>query len=259
MGERSPNLRHRIPEILRWRGLFIFGRLAVRELLRPVVYWHVFYIFERDVRQPLPEPYSKEKKQEIGVTVYRRDMEPDKKNVRNNDDDDRDNDNRNNNNNKDKNLDHARTVVAAMGELAPEEIDIRLNRGDAIAIASSAGEPVGYGWLSFSSGVVELAFGVTWILHSHEAVRYGNFVPPDWRGRGIQSFVNTAVNAYARDLGITRTLASISTLNTQSMSLAKHYRTARTMKMVLIRIHGLNRTIQRTSGAPFESRFAKPV
>jgi L-amino acid N-acyltransferase YncA len=149
--------------------------------------------------------------------------------------------------------------VAAMGELTPQEIDIRLNRGDALAIACSSGEPVGYGWLSFSSRAVELAFGVTWIIGSHEAVRYGNFVPPNWRGRGIQSFVNTAVNAYAHDLGITRTLASISTLNTQSMSLAKHYGTARTMKVILLHIRGLNWTIHRTSGAPFESRFARPA
>src|ERR1700690_2722389 len=161
MGERSSSLWRRIREILRWRGLFIFALLAVRELLRPVVYWHVFYIFERDLaRQSLPEPYSKQKNENIEVSVYRRD----------------------------KKIDQAKTVVAAMGELVAEEIDIRLNRGDAVAIACAAGEPVGYGWLSFSSGVVELAFGITWMVRSDEAVRYGNFVPPRWRGRGIQSF-----------------------------------------------------------------------
>ena len=96
-------------------------------------------------------------------------------------------------------------------------------------------------------------------MWAREAVRYGNFVRPNWRGRGIQSFVNAAVNEYARDLGIARTLGSISTLNTQSMSLAKHYRTATTMKVVLVHIRGLNWTIHRASGAPFESRFIKPV
>src|SRR6202142_419385 len=243
MGERSSSLWRRIREILRWRGLFIFALLAVRELLRPVVYWHVFYIFERDLaRQSLPEPYSKQKNENIEVSVYRRDTKSG-----------------GHYNDQDKKIDQAKTVVAAMGELVAEEIDIRLNRGDAVAIACAAGEPVGYGWLSFSSGVVELAFGITWMVRSDEAVRYGNFVPPRWRGRGIQSFLNTAVNAFARDLGIARTLASISTLNPQSMSLAKHYRTARTMKVVLIHIRGLNWTIQRTSGAPFEARFARPA
>jgi hypothetical protein len=125
--------------------------------------------------------------------------------------------------------------------------------------SGNANYRVGYGWLSLSTGVVELAFGITWIMRPHEAVRYGNFVLPNWRGRGIQSFVNAAVNAYARDLGIARTIASISTLNTQSMSLAKHYRTATTMKLVLVHIRGLNWTIHRASGAPFESRLIKPV
>jgi GNAT superfamily N-acetyltransferase len=229
MGERPPGQWRRISEILRWRGPFILLLLAVRDLLRPVVYWHVFYVFETDVaRQPLPEPYSTEK---MEVRVYTRE----------------------------KDVDRAKTEVAAMGELGPKEIDARLNRGDAVAIARAAGEPAGYGWLSFSSGVVELAFGITWIVRADEAVRYGNFVLPNWRGRGIQSFVNAAVNAYARELGIARTLGSISTVNTQSMSLAKHYRTATTMKLVLVHIRGLNWTIHRASGAPFESRFIKPV
>jgi hypothetical protein len=228
MGKRPPSRWRRIGETLRWRGPFTLFVLAVRELLRPVVYWHMFYIFERDVAlEPLPEPYSKKKKENIEVRVYTRE----------------------------KAVDKAKTEVAAMGELGLDEIDTRLNRGDAVAIAYAAGEPVGYGWLSFSSGVVELAFGITWIVRAHEAVRYGNFVFPNWRGRGIQSFVNAAVNVYSRDLGIARTLASISTLNPQSMSLAKHYRTATAMKVVLVHIRGLNWTIKRASDAPFESRF----
>jgi L-amino acid N-acyltransferase YncA len=229
MGERPSGQWRRISEILRWRGPFILFLLVVRDLLRPVVYWHVFYVFERDVaRQPLPEPYSKDQI-EVEVCTWEKDVET------------------------------AKTEVAAMGELRPQEIDTRLKRGDAVAIACAAGEPAGYGWLSFSSGVVELAFGITWIVRAHEAVRYGNFTLPNWRGRGIQSSVNAAVNAYARELGIERTLASISTLNTQSMSLAKHYSSARTMKVTLVHIHGLNWTIHRASGAPFESRFTKPV
>ena len=53
-------------------------------------------------------------------------------------------------------------------------------------------------------------------------------------------------------------LGSISTLNTQSMSLAKHYSSASTMKVMLIHIRALKKTIIRTSGAPFESRFIQP-
>jgi L-amino acid N-acyltransferase YncA len=144
--------------------------------------------------------------------------------------------------------------VAAMDEISREEAETRLNRG-ALAIAYAAAEPTGYGWLSFASGAVELAFGVKWIVRLGEAVRYGNFVHPKWRGRGIQSSINTAVNEYARERGVSVTLASISTLNTQSLSLAKHYNRATVMKVTLIHLRPFNWKICLASQAPFESRF----
>jgi L-amino acid N-acyltransferase YncA len=216
-------------EILRWRGSFLFVVLAIREFLRPVVYWHIFYIFETDVvRQPLPEPYSKEN---LKVRVYTKGMDTER----------------------------AKAEVAVMGELPTDEIVRRLDRGDVVAIVYAEGEPAGYGWLSFSNRAVQLAFGITWIVRPDEAVKYGNFVRPKWRGRGIQSSVNAAVNAYARDLGIKRTLASISSLNTQSMSLAKHYRKISRMKVLLVHVPAFNWTIHSASGAPFESLFAGPA
>ena len=229
MTERPPGKWQRVSEILRWRGPFLFLVLAVREFLRPVVYWHVFYIFVTDVaQQPLPEAYSQEITE---ARLYTRQLNSAK----------------------------AKTEVAALGELDPDEISRRLDRGDALAIVYLAGEPAGYGWLSFSSGFVELAFGITWLVQPHEAVKYGNFVHPKWRGRGIQSSVNAAVNAYARDIGICRTLASISILNTQSMSLARHYRKASTMKVTLVQFRAIHWTFSRASGSPFESRFARPA
>jgi L-amino acid N-acyltransferase YncA len=158
-----------------------------------------------------------------------------------------------------RNTDKAQAEVVALGELDPDEISRRLDRGDALAMVYRAGEPAGYGWLSFSSGCVDLAFGFTWIVRPHEAVKYGNFVHPKWRGRGIQSSVNAAVNAYARDIGICRTLASISTLNTQSMSLVRHYRKPSTMNVTLVQFRAIHWTISRASGPPFESRFARPA
>lgn len=229
MGDRPSGQWRRVREILRWRGPFLFFLLAVREFLRLVVYWHVFYIFETDVAQePLPESYAKDR---LDVRVYTRELE----------------------------VEVAKAEVAALGELDSEKIASRLTRGDAVAIAYAAGEPIGYGWLSFSTDTVELAFGVKWIVRPGEAVKYGNFVPPRRRGRGIQSAVNAAVNAYARDLGLARTLSSISTVNSQSMSLAKHYGKASTMKVVLVRVPALGWTMRRASGAPFESRFTLPA
>jgi hypothetical protein len=228
MGNRPPSPRQRIREILRWRGFPLFVFLAVREFLRPILYWHVFYIFDRDLaHEPLPEPYSKV---DLEVKVYTKQMC----------------------------VDRIITELAALGELGRDEIESRLNRGDVVAIACASGELAGYGWLGLSSGKVELAFGTTWIVRPREAVRYGNFVSPKWRGLGIQSSINAAVNSYAREHGITRALGSISTVNTQSMSLAKHYSSANTMKVTLIRIRALKKTIIKASGAPFESRFLRP-
>ena len=227
MGTRPLNAWRRSGEILRWRGFWIFLVLGVRTILRPIVYWHVYRIFVTDIAKQVPEPYPKEK---IETKMYTRDCGC---------------------------VERVVTEVAALGEITREEAETRLKRGDAVAVAYAGGEPAGYGWLSFASGVVELAFGVTWIVRPGEAVRHGNFVHPKWRGRGIQSSINTAVNEHALGRGVSVTLASISTMNTQSMSLAKHYKRATAMKVTLIYVRPLKWRICRASGAPFESRFVK--
>jgi L-amino acid N-acyltransferase YncA len=193
MDSRPSSLWRRTGEVLRWRGFWVLLLLGARNILRPIVYWHVYRIFATDIAAQVPEPYAKEK---IETKICTRDCSY---------------------------LDQALTQVAALGEISREEAQQRLQRGDALAIAYASAEPAGYGWISFASGVVELDFGVTWIVRPGEAVRYGNFVHPKWRGRGIQSSINTAVNEYAREHGVSVTLGSISAMNAQSLSLAKHY------------------------------------
>jgi len=201
--------------------------LGLRELFRPLVYWHVYYIFEIDLTsEPVPEPYENV---EIDLRIYAGAGV----------------------------LERAKAEIISMGQLAPAEVDLRFNRGDKVAIAYAGGEPTGYGWLSFTSGVVELAFGVNWIVGPREAIRYDNFVLPKWRGRRINSCLHSATVACARDHGIVRTFASISMFNRQSMSLEKHYRKAAAMKVTLVHVRGLNWTYRKAVGAPFESRFLK--
>jgi GNAT superfamily N-acetyltransferase len=217
-----------IREALRWRGPFVFFQVGLREIFRPLVYWHVFCIFEIDLtRQPVPEPYAGEK---IDVKVYA----------------------------SAGGLERAKAEIVSMGQLEPEDVNSRFNRGDKAAIAYVGHEPTGYAWLSFTSGVVELAFGATWIVGPGEAIRYDYFVLPKWRGRRIFSCLNSAIIACARDLGIVRTFTSISTVNTQSMSLAKHYQRTAAMKVTLVHVRGLNWNFQKAVGAPFQSRFLKP-
>jgi GNAT superfamily N-acetyltransferase len=214
----------RLPELMRWRNPGLLLLLIVRETFRPFIYWYIFDIFERDVRRPMPEPYSKER---LDLRIYE----------------------------GAKDLHRAVEDLTALDDLRPADIELRLKRGDAVAIAYAAHEAVACMWLSFSNEV-ELAFGINWSMSPTEALRYDAFVRPDWRGRAIHSLVNDAINRYARERGIARTLAGISTLNNQSRNLPKHLRNARLMRLILLHIRGLNWTYRKAIGAPFESRFS---
>ena len=43
--------------------------------------------------------------------------------------------------------------LSHIGELRRDTIAERLNRGDAVLVALTEGEPVGYAWLSFCNGM----------------------------------------------------------------------------------------------------------
>ncbi|HVA94068.1 MAG TPA: hypothetical protein VNI36_04115 [Candidatus Dormibacteraeota bacterium] len=217
-----------IQEALRWRGPYISFLLGLREILRPVVYWHVFCIFEIDlIHQPDPKPFA-DRKVDVKIYAGAGDIET------------------------------AEGEIVSMGQLEPEEVRSRFSRGDKAAIAYVDGEPAGYAWMSFTSGAVELAFEVTWIAGPGESIRYDYFVLPKWRGLRIFSCLNSAILSCARGLGILRTFSSISTVNRQSMSLAKHDRRTPAMKVTLVHVRALHWMFQKTTGAPFESRFLKP-
>jgi GNAT superfamily N-acetyltransferase len=229
MPKASPWKWSTIREALRWRGPFVFFLVILREMLRPLVYWHAYYIFETDLtRQPVPEPYADEK---IDVRVC-----PDAVDLK-----------------------KGKAEIVSMGQLEPAEVDSRFKRGDRVVIAYAGDEPTGYEWLCFTSGVLELAFGVNWIVSPGEAVRYDKFVLPKWRGRRISTWLHSATVVCARDHGIMRTFSSISTVNKQSLSIAKHYRRRAAMTVTLVHVRGLKRTLRKAVGAPFESRFSIPA
>jgi hypothetical protein len=127
MDSRPSSLWRRIGEILRWRGLGVLFLLGVRNILRPIVYWHVYRIFATDISTQVPEPYAKEK---IETKIYTRDCGC---------------------------LDKALAEVTGLGEISRGEAEKRLQRGDALVMAYASAEPAGYGWISFASGIVELA------------------------------------------------------------------------------------------------------
>jgi GNAT superfamily N-acetyltransferase len=213
----------RLSEFVRWRNPFFVFALIIREICRPFMYWFVFDIFETDLRLPIPESYSKEK---LDVRVYE----------------------------GTEGLKNALVDLVSMDRLVPADIELRLGRGDAVAIAYAGNNAVGCIWLTFTSGI-ELGFGTSWVIQPSEALRYGAFVHPGWRGRAIYSVLNNALNRYARERGILRTLGGVSVLNSQSQSLAKHHRKLRVMRVIIFKVRGAKWVYRKAIGAPLESRF----
>jgi hypothetical protein len=227
MSTQSSRPRESPWESLRWRGLFYSCLLAVREVLRPLLYWHAWHVFSTDLIGILPGPYAKE---QVDIKIFS----------------DR------------AAIETVLPQLAPMGQLSAEQIQSRLERGGAVAIACVGGEPAGYMWLTFTNGW-ELVYGVTWILRSDEALRYGSFVAPKRRGLGIHSSLNNALNCYARGRGLRRTLGSIGAFNRQSLNLAKHLRRPKIMTVFVLHINGVNWTYVRAFGAPLDSRFSRQL
>ena len=145
-----------------------------------------------------------------------------------------------------------------MSELSALEIETRFHRGDVVAFASTSRELVGYiMWMAFSSGI-ELKFDTYWIIRTGEALRYGAFVAPSLRGRDIYSALNSALNTYALERGVTSTLGSVSILNPQSLSLPKHYNRRISMTVLLACTRLLSFTLRKSFRATLHSRFSWP-
>ena len=152
------------------------------------------------------------------------------------------------------NIERTASILLPLGELQEEHISDRCRRGDIVAVAYAENEPVGYSWMTFDSGL-ELMFGTKWIVRSNEAVFYGSYVVPKWRGNGVHSWLDLEMNSYARQRGIARTFGSISVLNSASLSLARKQAKPAIMRLVLIRVRGLGWTYRRAIGAPLTSHF----
>ena len=214
----------RAMEILRWRGPGHFSLLVLREVLRPLIYWYAWNIYLTDLQEPLAQPYAKGK---FNVRIFAGDSD----------------------------CEIAREQLASLGEPLPTNFAQRINRGDALAVIYSGPEPVALGWMTFSSGM-ELAYGTTWILHPGEGTQYGSFVLPKWRGQGIFSLLNVALNTYAREHGILRSVGSISVLNSQSLSMAKRLGKKKIMTVMLAPVRGIGWTFRKAIGAPLHTRFS---
>ncbi len=206
----------------RWRRPSLLILLAFRQLLSPVFRWYIWRLFEVDISRPTAQPYTSEK---LDSKVY-----------------------------DSADAAAAWEQLAAMGHLSSADVNCRFARGHLVVIAFREGRPVGCTWLALADGA-QLEFDTYWIIRPGEAMKYGVFVLPEYRGRAIHSFVSYSANCHLRSIGVTRSLSVISIFNTPSMSLAKHFHRRSDMTIFLARIRGLNWTFRKSFGAPLESRF----
>jgi GNAT superfamily N-acetyltransferase len=213
----------RAGEIFRFRGPWRFLLLCLREFFRPLFYWHAYYIIQNDILPTLPAPRVKG---EFVTQVY----------------------------SGEKDIAQVSEKLAGMDDLTPAEIALRLRRGDVAAIPHADGEPVGYLWMTFRSGL-NLAFHTRWVVRPHEAVLYDTFVSPEWRGRGLHAVMDVALNNWAYPRGVTRAFASISALNNQSLGITRLAGKARVMTLVLLKVRGMRWTWTKASGANFADYF----
>lgn len=216
----------KIRESLRWRGPWIAFLLFLREFFKPILYWYVLNIYETNISAKISQPYSRESA-EVGTYTAADDLST------------------------------IQPSLSSINGLSGAQLAARFQRGDAVIVASFSGQPVGYMWLAFATGI-ELEFDTCWIIRSGEALRYDSFVIPSCRGRGVHSILNTAANSYARERGVIRTLGSTSALNPQSLSLPKHYNRAIAMTLLLVRFRFRSFTIRKSFRAPLASRFSWP-
>jgi len=212
-------------EFLRWRGPLRSSALLLREALRPFLDWYVFHIVEDSVANnalpPKGPPTS-----EFTVRILALE-------------------------------DGVEQVIAALAEIGPfpnVKVVERLNAGGAVAIAYAGTRPVGCSWLTVQSGL-PMPCGLAWSLKQGEAVLYGSYVHPDWRGKRVHPLLDRAMKTYLLERGFSHTLGSMSAMNPQTLSLARRDHKRLVMTLFLVNLRGVNWNIRFAHGAPLQSRF----
>ena len=200
--------------------------MVLREVLSPLLYWHVFHIFQTDIQQAPPRPHAQRK---FDIKIYA----------------------------GKKDLGRVIAEITPMCEMTAAEIESRFNGGQAVAVAYARDEAVGYSWISFS-GDLDLVWETRWITHPNEAVFYDSFTLPQWRGLGVHRCLDATMSCYARQRGRIRILGWISALNRPSLSLVKRLSKSKIMTLILVRVRATNWVYRKAIGAPLESRFSVP-
>jgi hypothetical protein len=223
----SVQLREKLGQMysaLRWRGPRRVAIMAVQRVLRPLVEWQVFKVLENDVAKEAQRGGADGGA--FPVKIFRLEDGPEQ----------------------------VAAELAPILRLEPVDVGGRLLEGDVVGVGYSGNQAVGCCWAAFRRKV-PLPMDTVWHINPGEAVLYHSFVLPEWRGKRVHRSLDVAFNAFMLEHGIRCTLASMSTLNPQTLSLAKRHDKPFVLTLYLVRITWLRWTWRYATGRPFHKHF----
>jgi GNAT superfamily N-acetyltransferase len=217
------HLRQRFSETLRWEGpLWVLRRAAV-QLLRPLITWDAFHVFQADLDvTPAPIPA----REGIDLRIYHAPFH----------------------------LDALRLKLSLTGAVLADQVESRLQRGDLAAVAFAGGEVAGFTWICLSPEEVR-AKEPTLLLKRDEALHYHTFVIPERRGQGLHRILDSHLMRYVRDLGIARTFTVVDSRNPSSLKNQVRLGKRKVMTVVSVRLRGINQPWTVIIGGELKARL----
>jgi hypothetical protein len=221
--------------------------LATRRVLRPLVFWDVHYVFNRDLSShAATAPADSDTtirilKSEVDLAGAPADLTllcPKAA----------------------ERLREGQVVVVAFADTQTEQNTARDNLS---GMAAGAAKPpqtriVGYTWITFSN-IWLPEFDLTMIVRPGEMVHYDSFVGNAWRGQGLHTVLILIAKQYALSTGCTHSLSWISVFNSQSLKTAQRLvrKPDRPMMVLSVKLRGMKRfrtvALQGTLGARFKT------
>jgi GNAT superfamily N-acetyltransferase len=151
-------------------------------------------------------------------------------------------------------LEHVERLLAASG--IQRRLRPRLERGDAVAVATEDTRLAGFAWVAFSDmWAPELE--LTLLVPPKHIYHYDSLVLPRWRGRGIHGAMIHAAKDFARSQGCEHALSYINAANRQSLRLPQRWRSACAMRVACLRFRGTARKLRFGIGKPLHTMFRK--
>jgi len=220
--------------------------LATRRVLRPLLFWDIHYVFNRDLSSHAAtapaDSYTTIRilKSEIDLADAPADLTllcPQAA----------------------ERLRDGQVVVVAFATQT-EQNAARDNLSGMAAGAARAPQTriAGYTWITFSN-IWLPEFDLTMIVRPGEMVHYDSFVGNAWRGQGLHTVLILMAKQYALSTGCTHSLSWISVFNSQSLKTAQRLvrNPDRPMMVLSVKLRGMKRfrtvALQGRLGARFKA------